>query len=80
MNDKTFRILVGTAAGVVILGGAGWAINAGLNHFKEQRAAEECAGSYSDLSASTVEYLEELKTRYGGESIAECMARHGIKP
>lgn len=80
MNDKTFKILVGAAAGVVILGGAGWAISAGLNHLKEQRIAEECGGKYSGLSSSTVDTLEEINSRYGGESIAECMARNGIKP
>lgn len=80
MDDKTFKLLVSCAAGVVILGGAGWAISAGINHFKEQRAAEECGGQYSGLSSSTVDTLESINSRYGGESIADCLARHGIKP
>lgn len=82
MSNKALKILIGTAAGVVIVAGAGWGITAAVHHISRQRAINECTPESAKLglSSSTVDVLEDRRLRYGGESFAECMARNGQDP
>jgi hypothetical protein len=76
------KVLMGTAAIVVILVGAAWGISTVLQNISQQKAIEACTPESAKLglSESTVEFLEERRLRLGGESIAECLARHGQRP
>jgi hypothetical protein len=82
MSNNTLKILIGTAAGVVIVAGAGWGISTAMQHMSRQKAIDECTPESAKLglASSTVELLEERRLRYGGESFAECMAGNGQNP
>lgn len=82
MSNNVLKILIGTAAGVVIIGGSAWGVSVAVQHFSRQKAIKECTPDYArlGLSAEAQGVFAEIDRKYGEESFAECMARNGQNP
>lgn len=76
MGDKLLKIMVGAAAGIVIVAAVGAGSYFTWRHFAYKAAVDECT---LGLSTESLKFMEELNSRLGEPGVVDCMNEKGFR-